>query len=54
MVRIAEAAATMYALPSRAWHRLVFLNLAVMTEAYALYRHDVMFLQEHCDSSSEA
>jgi hypothetical protein len=27
-----------------------FLGLAVMTQPYIPYRHDDMFLQEHCDS----
>ena len=34
--------------PDRAFRRFAFLALTVMTRLYARYRHDVMFLQEHC------
>jgi hypothetical protein len=33
--------------PGRPFRRFAFLVLAVMTESYACYRHDVMFLVEH-------
>jgi hypothetical protein len=37
----------------RAFRRFAFLLLAVMTQSYALHRHDVTFLQEHCGSRGE-
>ena len=33
---------------TRAFRRFVSLGLTVMTQSYALDRHDVVFPQEHC------
>ena len=37
---------------ARAFRRFAFFLLAVMTQSYARYRHDVVFLQEHFDKEA--
>ena len=37
---------------ARAFRRFAFFLLAVMTQSYARYRHDVVFLQEHFDTEA--